>query len=299
MQKFYALYVFISLFFVASTSDAKIWNLPDYQGQQFLSKRANNIDDSFAAGQEGVKFKCSNYGLVSLASIGADYECMDTFSAPEGCCGTWRCKSSKYSQSDLSCRSLGMIPDENTECTSSDGTKAYRKCKCDTSTYPHTSSCIPEVSGASCVDDYGTHFASPCYDDWCNYLDDTPCGDYRCKKTYDNCDSKCEECYTDTCDYPENDIYPYKSECNSGRCDSRGHIEGCSERCYACDACDMRDCASEGYLAECPANTICNDTCIPNSCNSMVYVKPTGCVTSPTKYYSPKTHWCGINYCKQ
>lgn len=59
------------------------------------------------------------------------------------------------------------------------------------------------------------------------------CGSYRCKKYYDSCSTKCETCYTDTCDYPENSSYPLVSSCDYG-CDTRGFITGCNKKCYTC-----------------------------------------------------------------
>ena len=298
MKKFYFVCFVLALTCYASSLYAKMWLLPDYQGKKFFPKRNNDPRDDMAAGKDKGAFKCGNYaGMIALSDLSSDYKCTNSYSAPQGCCKEWVCKEDRFPETESSCRSAGKIADETTACTGSSGARRYRSCKCDTSTYPHTSSaCIAELSGTSCEDNYGTHYEK-CITDWCDNPEyvDMDCGEYRCKETYDKCDSKCEVCYADTCDYPENASYPLKGECDYG-CDTQGTIDGCEKRCKNCRSCTITDCASMGYTQSCPANSICNDTCVPNSCEGTVYYKATACETN---YYSPKTHWCNVTYCQQ
>ncbi len=258
----------------AVSGSAKVWLLPDYQEKQLYSNRTNSPEDK----KDTPKADCRSYGMISASELEPGMVCQNSSRIKDMICYSGCSCPDAYKYSDSSCRSAGKIPSGNA-CNG-----LYTECICDTSLYPHTSSsCVPTLSGASCTDDAGTHFEK-CVTDPCtpyeNYTLSKDCP-YNCKVTTENCDSRCVECYADTCEWPENAGLPDKADCEYG---CQLDVKGCDTKCKQCKTCVP---CGAGYLTACPANTVCNDTC--TDCDGVAKFKPTGCATGYGDY---NTYWC-------
>ena len=266
---------------------ARTYYLPDYQKDFIYGSRSQN-DDS---GQHISTPSCSTYGLYSAPQ--SNSECTRVNAPVPGltCYSCTDC-SPEYTYDSSNCSG------SHTTSGSSCGGK-YNHCICDTSLFPHTSlSCEHTLSGASCFDDDGTHYAecidttpcpnggdseteksqkesngfecvfayegykTSCYtcSDPCEGLVDQDCGAMSCATYYAKCPLKCEVCQIEV------------------SCENGFHQSADKLSCVA-DAC-------EGYLDSCPANTLCSDTC--QSGNNTKF-KPTACSSG---YYNPSTYWC-------
>ena len=240
-----------------NTTLAKVWLLPDYQRQQLYSNRING-EDKERPNKGGDDFSCSDYaGLLALSEIGEDIICTAYYYGPETCCSNWTCKSSSFPYTAELCHSEGKIP-AGSSCTGKDGTVYYQKCECDTNIYPYIlSNCEHILSGASCEDDEGVHFAE-CRIDPCKQAED---------------DGLCL-----TCDY----------QCQT-------YHENCDTCCIECKPCIRRDCINEGYVSE--KNQAFSydeeDICYLSCEDSTPYYKPIGCAIN---YYDPDNYWCDT-YC--
>lgn len=236
-----------------NSASAKMHFLPDYQNGLF-SERVNDYrDKSGTLPSTPSPRSCSDYsGFIS-----ADKK------------GNMTCSVIKYFPQIGNC---------------------YSDCKCDAAIYKYTSANCSSLSGDICTDLSGNTYYSGC-DDKCNGITGKDCGSFRCKKYYSDCSSECETCYTDTCDYPENSSYPLESSCDYG-CDTRGHIEGCDKRCYACGTCQANNC-SEYTLTTCPDNATC-DNCIKGCGDTTVYYKFTQCNVS---FYDRDNFICNGQLC--
>ena len=90
-----------------------------------------------------------------------------------------------YNKTESSCRLEGKIPG-GSACMG----EYYTECLCDTSLYPYTSSsCVYNLSGASCSDNNGKHYAE-CVNPCEGLVDNTT--DLGCEKYYAECPSMCE-----------------------------------------------------------------------------------------------------------
>ena len=168
---------------IASVASAKVWLLPDYQQRQLYSHRVNNNEQGSTNKPQVVK--CQNYGLIPASEIEAGMTCDTKRQIMHlTCYGDCHCPSS-YDKTEASCRLEGKIPG-GSSCAG----EYYTTCICDTSLYPHTSSsCAYTLSGASCLDEKGKHYAD-CIDPCEGLVDnETELG---CDKYYDECPSKCE-----------------------------------------------------------------------------------------------------------
>lgn len=246
--------------FLSPVIDAKIWYINDYQRKELYKNRANSPQSS----QDGVDlskpnpddaFNCNIYGYKEMTNIGADYTCESVYTVSnKTCCSAWICNRVNYP--NTSCRS-DQIP--TGECVDKNGTRHYRECKCNTTTYPYTTSnCTYDLSGSSCVDSSGTRY-SKCTQDPCNKAQ----SENVCVK---NCDYGCARTYS-----------------------------GCSDCCTECKTCVPTDCEGLGYSLACPSNAVCNDTCNPGCEDERTFFKPTGCATG---YFDPINGWCNATpYC--
>ena len=179
LWQFLALCLGISV--LASAAFAKVWLLPDYQERQLYSRRVNDTDRPLIS----QKVDCHTYGLISAAEIGEGETCStQTQIMGITCYGSCTCASS-YIETENSCRLEGKIPG-GSACKG----EYYTECLCDTSLYPYTSSsCAYTLSGASCSDEKGKHYAD-CIDPCEGLVDnETELG---CDKYYAECPSKCE-----------------------------------------------------------------------------------------------------------
>ena len=272
---------------------AKVWLLPDYQQRQLFSHRLNNEIDTSPALPESSR-SCAAYGMSDAAEISPGMVCASSATIKNLTCYSDCYCPSEYKYTSSFCRSAGKIPSGAT-CLDK-----YTDCICDTSLFPHTSlSCEHTLSGASCSDDDGTHYAecidttpcpnggdseteksqkesngfecvfayegykTSCYNcsDPCEGLVDQDCGTMSCATYYAKCPLKCEVCQIEV------------------SCENGFHQSADKLSCVA-DAC-------EGYLDSCPANTLCNDTCL--SGNNTKY-KISGCKIG----YIDRTNW----FCK-
>ncbi len=201
---------------IASVASAKVWLLPDYQQRQLYSHRVNNNEQGSTNKPQVVK--CQNYGLIPASEIEAGMTCDTKRQIMHlTCYGNCHCPSS-YDETEASCRLEGKIPG-GSSCAG----EYYTTCICDTSLYPHTSSsCAYTLSGASCSDENGKHYAE-CVNP-CEGLTDNET-DLGCEKYYSECPSKCE--VGKTC--VPNDCSDYAlSSCPSGyTCESC--TPGCGE----------------------------------------------------------------------
>ena len=258
----------------ANVVSAKVWLLPDYQREQFYSHRVNG-DDKAENSEVKEEFSCSDYfGLKPLSAIGDDMICKEYFYGPQTCCQDWICKPSLFPKTIEQCRSEGKIP-AGDPCTNKDGTANYKKCKCDTSKYPHIqSTCEHILGGASCEDDDGVHF---------------------------------EYCRIDPCKLAEDE-----GKCSSCNYGCQTYLEGCENKCcLECKPCGRRDCVKEGYVKDKEEKFIYDDKDIcKTSCeDSTLYYKAIGCALGyinlnnywckqcgggcPKGYFNPYTYWCG------
>lgn len=309
---------------------AKVWLLPDYQRKQIYSNRVNE-EITPSVDVEGEEFSCSDYeGMVPLSEIGGDMECTEYYYGIETCCSDWACKASVYSYTQANCVSAGKLPDTSQSCTNKDGTVVYKRCKCDTSKYPYTSSnCSYFLSGSTCKDAYGTHYA-----ECINYCEKakregvciSSC-EWGCAKSYTNCSTCCIECKTctkkdclslgyetscpeymkceDTCTpgCGDNTTY-YKvtgticddvclTSCMWGCANTHSYC-GC---CIECNPCPVRNCEAEGYSLECPKGSVCYDICVKGcGTTSPIYYKPTGCYMDLTNYWCKECGECPAGY---
>ena len=194
---------------IASVASAKVWLLPDYQQRQLYSHRVNNNEQGSTNKPQVVK--CQNYGLIPASEIEAGMTCDTKRQIMHlTCYGDCHCPSS-YDKTEASCRLEGKIPG-GSSCAG----EYYTTCICDTSLYPHTSSsCAYTLSGASCLDEKGKHYAD-CIDPCEGLVDnETELG---CDKYYDECPSKCElgkTCVPNDCSGYTLTSCPAGEECKS------------------------------------------------------------------------------------
>ena len=162
---------------------AKVWLLPDYQQRQLFSGRVNASDAPNV--RPSTYIDCHKYGLIFESEISHGMTCAYSNRILNTTCfGNCSCSPS-YNKTVSSCRSEGKIP-AGEACMD----EFFTECICDTSLYPHTSSsCAHTLSGASCSDNYGEHFAE-CKNP-CDGLADNST-DLGCQSYYKQCPSKCE-----------------------------------------------------------------------------------------------------------
>lgn len=260
---------------LTETAHAKMWYLPDYQGA--IKARKSSYNGSGPNPQESTRFKCRNYGLIPLKDIGPDFECTDTISAPEGCCGAYHCKKSKFPYSSTNCPQDGQILG-GASCNDPNGTTFYQTCICDTSVYKYnTSNCQGQLGGSFCKDS-SEHYTI-CATDACqiqeNIAQHQNCGSFECKTTLPECGTICTECYNDYC----------SPLIDKGSCKS---CEICNATAPNCDSCciECGTCSFTGYTYDnCPANTLCT----PKTCGGTTKYMATGCSANYTDYNS---QWC-------
>ena len=174
----------LGISFLASAAVAKVWLLPDYQSRQFFSHRVNDLDSSTPSRDpQGVN--CHTYGLIPASEIGEGMSCSSqTKIMNTTCYGDCVCAPA-YNKTESSCRLEGKIPG-GSACMG----EYYTECLCDTSLYPYTSSsCVYNLSGASCSDNNGKHYAE-CVNPCEGLVDNTT--DLGCEKYYAECPSMCE-----------------------------------------------------------------------------------------------------------
>ena len=265
----------VCAFVLAETTHAKMWYLPDYQGASL--KRKNIHSGSSSNLQNGIRFKCNNYGLKALSDIGSEFECINTISAPEGCCAAWQCKKSIYPYSSANCAQNGQILGGES-CNDPSGTVFYQNCLCDKSIYKYDSSnCQGQLAGNSCYDN-GEYY-SECITDACqiqaNIVQHISCGNFQCKTTHSQCSTICTECYSDYCS-------PLIDSGSCKNCDiCQTYASNCDSCCIECGTCSFT-----GYtLDNCPANTLCT----PKTCGGTTKYMATGCSANYTDYNS---QWC-------
>ena len=186
---------FVAAFFagsiMAGSAFAKVWLLPDYQHRQFYSHRTNAPDTNGSEDGSGLSgASCSSYGGFSASSLGNGQVCEGAFYVGSTkCCKSSSC-SSEYKYTSEDCAQDGKVGSGGS-CSDGSGT-FYTACRCNTSSYPYSSSsCVPELSGASCSDDEGTHYQQ-CVEDPCAGKEEVTCAKaVGCAET---CGDICVEC---------------------------------------------------------------------------------------------------------
>ena len=176
MQKrvLYFVAAFLAGSILAGSALAKVWLLPDYQQRQFYSHRTNTPGDNQGPNNPGPDGRsCSVYGGIEASSLSVGQVCEGAFYiGSTKCCKSSSC-SSVYKYTAAECSKDGKIGCGES-CSDGDGTH-YTQCKCNSSSYPYSSSsCVPELSGASCSDDDGTHYQE-CVEDPCAVKEEVTC----------------------------------------------------------------------------------------------------------------------------
>ena len=168
---------------LSASAFAKVWLLPDYQQKQYFSERVNTSDAPDV--RPSTHVDCHKYGMIFQSEISNGMTCASSNRILNTTCfGNCSCSPS-FNKTVSSCRSEGKIP-AGDACMD----EFFTACICDTSLYPHTSSsCAYTLSGASCSDDDGKHFAE-CKNP-CDGLSDNKT-DLGCQSYYKQCPSKCE-----------------------------------------------------------------------------------------------------------
>ena len=244
--------------FWASVAFAKVWLLPDYQARQLYSHRVNKEDSSKPSERpQGVS--CHTYGLISASEIGEGMSCSSqTRIMNVTCYGDCACASA-YNKTEASCRLEGKIPG-GSACMG----EYYTECLCDTSLYPHTSSsCAYTLSGASCSDNNGKHYAE-CVNPCAGLVDNTT--EWGCESYYSQCPSMCEVGKLDPCEGLAD------NETELG-CDK--YYDECPTKCELGKTCTPNDCT--GYtLTSCPSGAIC-ESCTVGCGDDTSKYKEIGC----------------------
>ena len=269
MQKhiYYIPAAFIIGIFAAQTAAAKVWLLPDYQAKQFYSNRTSSSKDTSSPSDSG-SVSCRTYGMLSASELGNGMVCQNSSRIRDMVCYSDCSCAPEYQYTESSCRSAGKIAFGS----SCDG--KYTKCICDTSLYPHTSSsCVPSLSGASCVDDSGTHYEN-CVTDPCAGKEIVTCGKaLGCAETCDAGGSKCIRCNE-------------QPDCGDGKYwagDDLGCVVNVCPVDYAADAADCGLAVSNSHW-ELGSQT--NGKSGTQSCYNCLQVCDSG-------YADYDTYWCG------
>ena len=202
-------WVIFELLLFAASASAKVWLLPDYQQQQVFSHRVNGGSQTPPARPETTA-DCRQYGMIPAEEVSAGMSCSSSTQILQTICYSGCSCSAAYSQTVSSCRSEGKIP-AGSACMG----EYFTDCICDTSLYPHTSSsCAHTLSGASCSDNSGKHYAE-CLDPCAGLTDNET--DLGCEKHYDQCPTLCElgkTCVPNDCSEYDLDYCPKNTVCD-------------------------------------------------------------------------------------
>ena len=257
------LFMGIAAYWLISASSAKVYWLPDYLQSNLdrVNSPSDNNGGTVSPGGGGNDDRsCSTWGMLSWEQIsarGLSSEDCDRHSFPQvGICYD-NCKCPARFQYTSSNCSDDKIPSG----ASCDG--EYETCSCNTSRFPYTSCPSGYVPGGEACNDGSTHY-SECINP-CDTLTDHDCGAFECQKTYADCSSKCEVCYTDNCHLRED---------NSNSFGCQKYWDDCSTKCETPyqDNCHNRtdnqtDYGCQKYWQDCPSKCEVGKTCTPTDCS--------------------------------
>ena len=246
----------LGISFLASVAFAKVWLLPDYQARQLYSHRVNSPDSSTSSKDpQGVN--CHTYGLIPASEIGEGVSCStQTKIMNVTCYGNCTCAPA-YNKTESSCRLEGKIPG-GSACMG----EYYTECLCDTGLYPYTSSsCVHNLSGASCSDNNGKHY-SKCVNPCEGLVDNTT--DLGCESYYSQCPSMCEVGKLDPCEGLAD---------NETELGCEKYYAECPSMCEVGKTCAPNDC-TEYTLSSCPSGYAC-ESCTPGCGNNTQKYKKT------------------------
>ncbi len=208
-----------------TVSLARTYYLPDYQRTFIYGGRTEQNNGTHTPPS------CSTYGYYSESTRPTNAECQSV-SFPGLKCYSCKC-SNIYTYDSSNC--YGDYEPSGKAC----GNK-YTNCVCDKAKYSYTtSSCGYTLSGASCSDENGKHYAE-CVNP-CEGLVDNKT-DFGCEKYYNECPSKCEIGTPDPCERLTDNETEYG-------CDK--YYDECPSKCEVGKTCKPNDCS--GYtLSSCP-----------------------------------------------